>query len=126
MSKIIAYLIAFLITCPIIATVIIYFILNYFIKPRKKVIHKCMEYTAFIYLLSTIIIFNVIFKINLIGPMVLLLLVIFFALIFIQWRLIRDVKIVRLWKIYLRFVFLLFFTANFILTCVSIYSLAIN
>ncbi|GAA4069144.1 MAG TPA: DUF3397 domain-containing protein [Bacilli bacterium] len=126
MSKIVAYLIAFLVTFPFIVTMLTYFILNYFIEHRKKVIHKCMEYTAVVHLISTIAIFNVIFKINIFGPLVIFLLIVLFSFILLQWKLIRDVKMRRILKLYLRFIFLLFFIANLILTCFSIYYLFTN
>lgn len=126
MSKIVAYLIAFLVTFPFIVTTLTYFILTYFIDYRKKVVHKCMEYTAVVHLISTITIFNVIFQINILGPIALFLLLVLFSFILIQWKLIRDIKIKRIWKLYLRFIFLLFFILNAILTCLAIYYIVIN
>lgn len=123
MSKIVAYLIAFLVTFPFIVTSLTYFILNYFIKYRKKVIHKCMEYTAVVYLISTVTIFNIIFQIDILLPLITFLLLVLFSFILIQWKLIRDVKIRRIFKLYLRFIFLFFFVINLILTCYSIYYL---
>lgn len=123
MSKIVAYLIAFLVTFPFIVTSLTYFILNYFIKYRKKIIHKCMEYTAVVYLISTVTIFNIIFQIDILLPLITFLLLVLFSFILIQWKLIRDVKIRRIFKLYLRFIFLFFFVINLILTCYSIYYL---
>lgn len=123
MSKIVAYLIAFLVTFPFIVTSLTYFILNYFIKYRKKLIHKCMEYTAVVYLISTVTIFNIIFQIDILLPLITFLLLVLFSFILIQWKLIRDVKIRRIFKLYLRFIFLFFFVINLILTCYSIYYL---
>lgn len=123
MSKIVAYLIAFLVTFPFIVTSLTYFILNYFIKYRKKVIHKCMEYTAVVYLISTVTIFNIIFQIDILLPLITFLLLVLFSFILIQWKLIRDVKLRRIFKLYLRFIFLFFFVINLILTCYSIYYL---
>ena len=126
MSKIVAYLIAFLVTFPFIVTTLTYFILTYFIKYRKKVVHKCMEYTAVVHLISTITIFNVIFQINILGSIAIFLLLVLFSFILIQWKLIRDIKIKRIWKLYLRFIFLLFFISNVVLTCFAIYYIVTN
>lgn len=126
MSKIVAYLIAFLVTFPFVVTTLTYFILTYFIEYRKKLVHKCMEYTAVVHLISTITIFNVIFQINVLGPITIFLLLVLFSFILIQWKLIRDIKIKRIWKLYLRFIFLLFFVLNAILTCIAIYYIVIN
>lgn len=126
MSKIVAYLIAFLVTFPFVVTTLTYFILTYFIEYRKKLVHKCMEYTAVVHLISTITIFNVIFQINILGPIAIFLLLVLFSFILIQWKLIRDIKIKRIWKLYLRFIFLLFFVLNAILTCIAIYYILIN
>ena len=126
MSKIVAYLIAFLVTFPFIVTILTYFILTYFIKYRKKVVHKCMEYTAVVHLISTITIFNVIFQINILGSIAIFLLLVLFSFILIQWKLIRDIKIKRIWKLYLRFIFLLFFISNVVLTCFAIYYIVTN
>ncbi len=126
MSKIVAYLIAFLVTFPFVVTTLTYFILTYFIEYRKKLVHKCMEYTAVVHLISTITIFNVIFQINVLGPIIIFLLLVLFSFILIQWKLIRDIKIKRIWKLYLRFIFLLFFVLNAILTCIAIYYIVIN
>lgn len=126
MSKIVAYLIAFLVTFPFIVTTLTYFILTYFIKYRKKVVHKCMEYTAVVHLISTVTIFNVIFQINILGPIAIFLLLVLFSFILIQWKLIRDIKIKRIWKLYLRFIFLLFFISNVVLTCFAIYYIVTN
>ena len=126
MSKIVAYLIAFLVTFPFIVTTLTYFILTYFIKYRKKIVHKCMEYTAVVHLISTITIFNVIFQINILGSIAIFLLLVLFSFILIQWKLIRDIKIKRIWKLYLRFIFLLFFISNVVLTCFAIYYIVTN
>lgn len=126
MSKIVAYLIAFLVTFPFIVTTLTYFILTYFIKYRKKVVHKCMEYTAVVHLISTVTIFNVIFQINILGSIAIFLLLVLFSFILIQWKLIRDIKIKRIWKLYLRFIFLLFFISNVVLTCFAIYYIVTN
>ncbi|WP_440895191.1 DUF3397 domain-containing protein [Amphibacillus sp. Q70] len=121
MSQIIAYLIAFSITCPIIVTLIVYYILKYIFANRKKAIHKSMEYTAILYLISTILIVHESFDMNWLGNLAIFLLVVFLLFIIIQWKLTNDIRIKRIWQLYLRFIFLTFFIANIVLALLSIY-----
>lgn len=121
MPQIIINLIAFSITYPVIVTVIVYFFLKYLFKNKKKAIHKTMEYTAIFHLISAILISYIILKIHLIGPILLFLLVLFVLFIIIQFRIIRDVKMRRIWQLYLRFLFILSIFANIGLIISAIY-----
>ncbi|MBU5595388.1 DUF3397 domain-containing protein [Amphibacillus sp. MSJ-3] len=121
MSQILAYLIAFSVTFPIVMTLIMYYIIHFFVTNQKKAIHKSMEYTAILYVVSTIFIVYETFNINMLGPLSIFLLVGFLLFIIIQWKLISDIRIRRVWQLYFRFLFLIFFIANMTLVLVSIY-----
>lgn len=126
MSQIIVNLLAFAITFPIVITFIFYFIAKSIIKNKKKAVHKTFEYTGVIYLISTVMIMRESFGVDILGALILVLLIIFALFIIIQWKLFEDIRISRIWKIYLRFLFLSFFSINIIVVITAITTNLIN
>ncbi|SDB87479.1 Protein of unknown function [Pelagirhabdus alkalitolerans] len=121
MSYIMAYVLGIMVTFPLLVTIITYLLFHHFTHSKKKSLHRSMEYSALFYLLSSILIFNETFNVSIIGPLTTLLLVLLFMFVIIQWRLIDDIIISRVVRIYLRALFLVFFIAHFVMVMLAIY-----
>ncbi|MBM7540468.1 DUF3397 family protein [Amphibacillus cookii] len=112
MEQVIAYLIALAITFPFVITLTLYYGVKYFVKNKKRAIHLSMEYSAIFYVIATVYIFQETFNQQIIGVLILTLLITLLLFIILQWMLIGDIIIKRVWQLYLRTLFLIFFPLN--------------
>ncbi|WP_017471790.1 DUF3397 family protein [Amphibacillus jilinensis] len=112
MEQVIAYLIALVITFPFMITLTLYYVVKYFSKNKKKAIQLSMEYSAIFYVIATVYIFQETFNQQIIGVLILTLLITLLLFIILQWMLIGDIIIKRVRQLYLRTLFLIFFSLN--------------
>ena len=108
MLEYLIYTLAFFITAPIVATIIVYFLSSLRHRNSMKALHKAVNWTTVFYILSVWLMLAMIFNRNFIGIILILLLVILAMIIFFQWKWKQDVQFRKALKLLWRISFLLF------------------
>ncbi|WP_067838864.1 DUF3397 family protein [Amphibacillus sediminis] len=120
MIQILTYLLAVSVTFPIIVTLIIYGVRKMITGNNKRAIHESMQFSAIFYLILFFIMFEQTFHFSIIGPVTLVLLIVFLILIIFQWKLVGDILIRRVCQLYWRALFLILFFINLIVGTIAI------
>lgn len=108
MLEVIIYILAFFITIPVLASMIIYIGSMIRERNKRKAVHRMVNWTTFFYIVAVTIMLSLIFETNFIGIILILFLFALSFIIFIQWKRKRDVHFVKAAKILWRASFLLF------------------
>ncbi|GAA0444423.1 MAG: DUF3397 domain-containing protein [Bacillota bacterium] len=108
MINVLSYFIALLVTVPLFATGILYYIARSSGIHPLKALHVAVHWTTIFYILSVCVIGSIIFNFNVIGIIITFLLVLITTIIVLQWRMQTEVNFARAFKIMLRISFLIF------------------
>ena len=111
MVNYIGMIIAFLITFPIIPTLIIYKISEKIVRHKWRALHIAINWTTILYILATITMLNIIFEKQFIGIILCLILLLLVIIIIWQWKTRTEVLFNRAIKILWRLCFLIFLVA---------------
>lgn len=109
MLDVITYTIAFLITVPVLSSLIVYFISMKVEHNIWKSIHRVVSWTTIFYIIAVLIMLQLIFDRSFTGLIFIFLLSILTFIIIIQWKKHRDIQFRIAIKILWRISFLLFF-----------------
>ncbi|MFS0672338.1 DUF3397 domain-containing protein [Ornithinibacillus sp. 179-J 7C1 HS] len=110
MLNIVLFVIAFVITLPILATIVMYYILKYLYRNPIKAFHKAINWSTFLYILAVHTLLSYLFSVNYLGYIFVLLLSILTVLIILQWKKYSEINYYKAFKLLWRLSFLLFFT----------------
>lgn len=113
MLSLLSGIIATLVTVPVLALIMIYFISMKLTKNKKKSFHHMVDYSTIFFILSVYALTYVIWERSFLWWILLFLIVLAMMLLFLQWKLTEDIQFKKLGKLFLRFNFLLFFTCYF-------------
>ncbi|MBY7143733.1 DUF3397 family protein [Virgibacillus sp. NKC19-3] len=108
MGNIIIYFIAFFITFPFLATMIIYKISLKLYGHPWKAIHISVSWTTVFYMVAVLILVSNIFDREFSGILLILLLSMLAGIIFLQWKMRTEIILTKALKILWRLCFLLF------------------
>lgn len=97
-----------LIFCPLIISIIIYYLSKLFLKHSRRTFHFMISWTTIFYVVAVTLLLQDMFSINLIGTMPILLLIILSIILIIQWRTRTEVVLKNGLKLLWRFSFLIF------------------
>lgn len=122
MVDVIIYIIAFLMTVPIVLTALIYYLSIKFHRPVWKAVHTAVNWTTIFYMMAVILIFNM-FDIRVIGIVLVFFLFLLGLFIYMQWRFNTEVKVTKAFKLAWRICFLLFL---FLYVCLVIIGIIIE
>lgn len=111
MSHIFAYILAIVITFPIVVTVVLYYICKKIYRHPKKALHVSIAYSTLFYIVSVMIMLNQIFESSYSGIIVIFLLVTLMSFVLLQWKLTEEIIFKRAWKLFWRSMFLVFLVA---------------
>lgn len=120
MIKFLVFLIAFLITVPIIATVAAYLFFRKIYAQKWKAIHRAVHWTTIFYVIAVSLLLKIIFNRGFVSAIIILLLSILAVIIFYQWKVHVEVEMGKALKVLWRFCFLLFLVAYILLVIVGI------
>ncbi|MFD1018071.1 DUF3397 domain-containing protein [Thalassobacillus hwangdonensis] len=104
------YLYAALVTLPIPFMLLVYFVTRKIYRHKWKAIHKTVNVMTILFILSVDLLCTVLFGTSYIGWILLFLLITFGAALIIQFNKTEDVHVLRAFKRFWRFNFLLFLT----------------
>lgn len=120
MGDIVVNIIAFLISAPIIATILLYFIVSKIMKHQQKAFHIAVNWTTILYIIASFIIIHIVFDQYFISIFLVALLLLLTAIVVIQWRTKTEINFKKVFKIFWRFCFIIFFVLYVILVCIGI------
>lgn len=120
MTDIIINVIALLITVPFVPMLILYFITETITGYQQKAVHVAVNWTTFLYIVSSLTMFYIIFGQTFIGVFLIIFLLLFTLLVVAQWRMRTEINFVRTFKIFWRFCFIAFFMLYIVLVFIGI------
>lgn len=120
MIELIAFVLGVLITLPVLATILIYFISYKFYEKRQHAVHLAVNLTTLFYILAVGTMLHIIFGKSYFGIIFILLIIILGISVIVQWKVKGEIIFKYAWKGFWRFSFLIFVLAYFGL---SIYGL---
>ncbi|RCW70811.1 DUF3397 domain-containing protein [Saliterribacillus persicus] len=113
--NLLAYLLAFILTFPLIITIVLYYIGKLKFNKKWKAIHFATDWTTILYIFSVSIACYIIFEKSYIGIIIIILILLFILFLIVQWKTKTEVILRRVWKPFWKTCFLLFFVLYFIL-----------
>lgn len=119
------YFIAFIITIPLLPTFILYKIVHNKTRHQWQAIHIAIDWTAMLYVLAVLLLFDMMFKQLFLGIILIILLLVLAAIIIYQWKENKEIVFSRAIKILWRFIFLLFLVSYIVLMFIGILLLVI-
>lgn len=114
------YFIAFIIMMPLLPTWVLYKIVHNKTRHHWQAIHISIDWTATLYVLAVLSLFNMMFKQLFLGIILIILLLVLTFIIIYQWKENKEIVFSRAIKILWRFIFLLFFVLYIILILIGI------
>ncbi|MCT2538069.1 DUF3397 domain-containing protein [Aquibacillus koreensis] len=120
MITIISNVIGAVVTFPFITTVLLYFIAIKMFKNKWRAIHFAVNYTTILYIFAVGIILHTIFGDHYLGIIVIFILLFLSIAIVIQWKRSGEVIFRKVFKVYWRFLFIVFFIGSFVLMIVGL------
>lgn len=115
MHQFIAGVIGLLLTFPPLVFILTYYLSHLIYRIKKKAFHQAMEFSSLFFLIGNLFILVLNYDFDYLGFVLLFLILLFLVFIIVQWRLLGDIIIKRLTKLYLRTLFLLNVLTYFIL-----------
>lgn len=112
--------IAILITVPFVPMLILYFITKTITGHQQKAVHVAVNWTTFLYIISSLTMFYIIFGQMFIGIFLIIFLLLFTLLVIAQWRIKTEINFVRTFKIFWRVCFIVFFILYVVLVLIGI------
>ncbi len=106
---------AFVVTLPIVATILLFYILKYVYKNPIKAFHKAINWTTILYILAVNMILSYLFHESYFGYIIVFMLCILTIIIIIQWKKYTEIDYYKAFKLLWRLSFLLFFMMYLIL-----------
>ena len=103
------YVLAFMVTLPILITYIVYLLAYKVTKKSRYAFHLAIDSTTLLYIAAVVAIVEWTFSINLLGYTILFLIILWFVMILFHWRQYTDIVFSHVWKRFWKLTFLLFF-----------------
>ncbi len=120
MYDLIFYLIALIIAMPFIATLFVYLIALKRYKHPLKALHISAKWTSILYIISDIVLLNIVSGKQFLGNVLIFLLVVLTAIIVYQWKRKTEIIYGQAFKLLWRFSFLFFVAAYICLLIIGI------
>ncbi|MDC3416490.1 DUF3397 family protein [Aquibacillus salsiterrae] len=115
--------IAFLVTFPLIATIIVYKIWVTLIRSKKRAIHATVNVTTVFYIVSVITVLFQLTNYLLLAHTLILLIILLACCVVVQWKTKGEIIFTYAWKVFYRTSFLLFLALHI---CVMIVGLVVT
>ncbi|HAM82147.1 DUF3397 domain-containing protein [Ornithinibacillus bavariensis] len=120
MFDFVLFILAFIITIPIVATVGLYFILKLVYGNPIRALHKAVNWTTILHIIAGNVLLTNLFNGNYIGYIIVFLLLLLTILITFQWKKHTEVDIKKALKLSWRLCFLIFFCFYIVLVLYGI------
>ena len=113
MVSLFSWLIATVVTIPLIGVFLIYYLSMKITKNKRKSVHYTIDYSTFIFIFSVNYLMYVIWQKSFFWLIFLILILIAMLFVFIHWKVKQRIELRKIWKGFWRFNFLLFFISYF-------------
>lgn len=120
------YGISLIITVPVLATWLTYKVLNRISNKPLKAFHSSINWTTFLYIISVIFLFEILFSVQIIGFVIVFLLMLMIIIVLGQWKIKEEIYIKKAINLLWRIAFLLFFSLYCLLIIVGIIQRILN
>lgn len=114
------FIIAFLITVPILSTFFVFIISKKIVGHPLKSMHIAINWTTMLYIIATMFLLFDMFKQTFVGFFVGISIIALAIMIIVQWKISVEVSLIRVLKIYWRACFLFFLLSYSILVVLGI------
>ncbi|MBP1950618.1 DUF3397 domain-containing protein [Virgibacillus litoralis] len=121
MLDFIIYFIGFIITVPVIATWIVYYISLKIYNHKWKAFHIAVNWTTILYIIAVNTLVKEVFGISFFGIVLVILIGIYTIIIIAHWKIYTEVLFSKAFKLFWRICFLLFLILYFCLVFAGIY-----
>ncbi|GGA83838.1 DUF3397 domain-containing protein [Ornithinibacillus halotolerans] len=126
MFEIILYVIAFMVSFPILITIGLYYAFKFIYQNKIKAFHQSVNWTTLLYILAVHTVLADLFNHSFILYIVVLLLLILTIVVIVQWKKYIDVDLYKAIKFLWRISFLIFFLLYIALVFYGIVSEILN
>lgn len=121
MVNLLAIFIATIVTIPILAIFIVYWIARFVTQNKKKSFHISVDISTLFFILAVHFLIIVIWGKSLLWIILLLLILIATVFVFLQWKINNEIIFKKVWKGFWRFNFLLFTLSYFSLVIFGLF-----
>ncbi|WP_232735738.1 DUF3397 domain-containing protein [Alteribacter populi] len=115
LGDVMAYVVATLVTAPIIGLYLVYIITVKMTKKKVYALKLAVDWSLLLFMFAVHFIIMEIWNVSLIGMMIALILLTAIVFTFIHWRMYEEIKILRIIKGVWRFQFVVFLVLYFVL-----------
>ncbi|GEM03517.1 hypothetical protein HMI01_05050 [Halolactibacillus miurensis] len=120
MTAFISNIAAIFITFPPVFMIVFYYIFKWMYRHKKRAFHLSVEVSSLVFILANMVILNHMFDFSYSWLVLIGLLTLFMIFLVTQWKLVGDVLIKRLTKLYLRSLWLIGVISYIVLVTLSI------
>jgi hypothetical protein len=116
LSAILSSIISIFFTIPFLGFMIVFFVTNFVTKNTRKSVHKALDSTTILFIISVHFLIVTIWGKSLIWLIILVMIVIAIVFVFVHWKVKQEIILKKVMKGFWRFNFLLFLLAYITLT----------
>lgn len=120
MTTFVSNIVAIFITFPPIFMIVLYYIFKWLYQHKKRAFHLSVEVSSLVFVLANLVILDYMFDFSYGWLIIIGLLTLFIVFLVTQWKLVGDVLIKRLTKLYLRSLWLMGVIGYIVLVTLSI------
>src|SRR5690625_5218599 len=120
MMNIMTYVIAFLVTIPVISTIVLYIVFKTIYKHPRKAVHLSLDGTTIFYIFSVNSLFYILFQYYFIVIHLSIWIIILIIIVFYQWKKHTEVNMKKAIKLLWRLSFAIFFILYIVLVLYGI------
>lgn len=116
LSVILSSIISIFFTVPFLGFIIVFFVSKFVTKNTRKSVHKALDFTTILFIISVHFLIVTILGKSLIWLIILVMIVIAMVFVFVHWKVKEEIILKTVMKGFWRFIFLLFLLAYITLT----------
>ncbi|MFK9092321.1 DUF3397 domain-containing protein [Bacillus salipaludis] len=120
MSTILSALLTVFFTLPFLGSILVFFIIKLITKKSRKSLHKAVDYTTLLYIISVHFLIVTIWGKSFFWLIILLMIFIAMVFVFVHWKVKEEIILKKVFKGFWRFNFIVFFLAYITLTLYGI------
>lgn len=117
-----SWVIATIITVPMIALFLIYHTTFFLTKNKRKSFHNMINYSTVFFIISVYFLIYVIWEKAFFWTFILILISFAMFFLFLQWKFSEELLLRKVWKGFWRFCFIIFFLSYWILVFIGLFS----
>ncbi len=116
MKSILSTILTLFFAMPFLGFFLVFIVVKGLTKNSRKAMHTALDYSTILFIGSVYFLIDTIWGKSLFGIIILVLIIIAIFFVFAHWKLKGEIMLIKVWKGFWRFTFLLFFLAYITLT----------